>query len=76
MKAIETCIKIESFNNFIWRNEKKVLNLQHLLAGGVMKGYELFRRKIFRIGLWCNGSTTGFGSVCPGSNPGKPTKSE
>ena len=26
------------------------------------------------IGLWCNGSTTGFGSVCPGSNPGSPTK--
>lgn len=25
------------------------------------------------IGLWCNGSTTGFGSVCPGSNPGSPT---
>ena len=24
-------------------------------------------------GLWCNGSTTGFGSVCLGSNPGKPT---
>ena len=23
-----------------------------------------------RIVLWCNGSTTGFGSVCPGSNPG------
>ena len=26
------------------------------------------------IGLWCNGSTTGFGSVCPGSNPGNPTQ--
>ena len=26
------------------------------------------------IGLWCNGSTTGFGSVCPGSSPGSPTK--
>ena len=23
--------------------------------------------------LWCNGSTTGFGSVCPGSNPGSST---
>ena len=22
------------------------------------------------IVVWCNGSTTGFGSVCPGSNPG------
>ena len=28
------------------------------------------------IGLWCNGSTTGFGSVCLGSNPGKPTEKE
>ena len=26
------------------------------------------------FGLWCNGSTTGFGSVCPGSNPGSPTE--
>ncbi len=28
------------------------------------------------IGLWCNGSTTGFGSVCLGSNPGSPTLEE
>ena len=26
------------------------------------------------FGLWCNGSTTGFGSVCPSSNLGSPTK--
>ena len=25
------------------------------------------------IELWCNGSTTDFGSVCPGSNPGSST---
>ena len=25
------------------------------------------------IGLWCNGSTTDFGSVCLGSNPSNPT---
>ena len=25
------------------------------------------------IGLWCNGSTTDFGSACPGSNPGTST---
>ncbi len=29
---------------------------------------------IYRIVLWCNGSTTVFGSVCPGSNPGKTTE--
>ena len=33
-----------------------------------------FLRKVnLMFGLWCNGSTTGFGSVCPGSNPGSPT---
>gem|GEM_PF-4282614 len=26
-----------------------------------------------RIGRWCNGNTTGFGSVIPGSNPSRPT---
>ena len=26
------------------------------------------------IEIWCNGSTTDFGSVCPGSNPGISTK--
>ena len=25
------------------------------------------------IGIWCNGSTTDFGSVCSGSNPDIPT---
>ena len=29
-----------------------------------------FQRSSF--GRWCNGSTTDFGSVCPGSNPGRP----
>ena len=33
-----------------------------------------FSRKALKFGLWCNGSTTGFGSVCPGSNPGSPTE--
>ena len=35
-----------------------------------------FQGKHIMIGLWCNGSTTGFGSVCLGSNPGKPTEKE
>ena len=26
------------------------------------------------IGRWCNGNTTGFGSVIPGSNPSRPTR--
>lgn len=28
------------------------------------------------IGIWCNGSTTVFGAVGPGSNPGIPTHIE
>ena len=28
------------------------------------------------FGLWCNGSTTGFGSVCGGSNPPRTTFKE
>ena len=42
----------------IWRIAKFSLPLQpHLLI----------------IGRWCNGNTTGFGSVIPGSNPSRPT---
>jgi hypothetical protein len=33
-------------------------------------------QEIGGIGLWCNGSTTVFGSVCLGSSPGKPTSLE
>ena len=33
-----------------------------------------FYQKAHMFGLWCNGSTTGFGSVCPSSNLGSPTK--
>lgn len=28
------------------------------------------------IGLWCNGNTTVFGAVVPGSNPGSPTNND
>ena len=44
--------------------------------GGYIKKLYLciaFQGKHIKFGLWCNGSTTGFGSVCPGSNPGSPT---
>ena len=34
---------------------------------------KVFQGKHMMFGLWCNGSTTGFGSVCLGSNPGSPT---
>ena len=32
------------------------------------------QKRAMRIVLWCNGSTTGFGSVCLGSNPGRTTQ--
>ena len=46
---------------FVWnlRNRKKL---------------RTFAPSLQDIVLWCNGSTTGFGSVCPGSNPGKTTQ--
>ena len=31
---------------------------------------------LFWIVLWCNGSTRGFGSLSPGSNPGSTTTEE
>lgn len=49
----------QKFSSKICKNEKIGLTLHRFLA----------RRTV----LWCNGSTTGFGSVCPGSNPGKTT---
>ena len=35
---------------------------------GMSNGYYLIRYLLV-IGPWCNGSTTGFGPVCRGSNP-------
>ena len=32
-------------------------------------------RYLIGIEAWCNGSTTDFGSVCPGSSPGVSTSS-
>ena len=34
----------------------------------------VLQKRAIRIVLWCNGSTTGFGSVCLGSNPGRTTQ--
>ena len=38
-----------------------------------MKNHYLCNHKT-AIVLWCNGSTTGFGSVCGGSNPPRTTQ--
>ena len=46
------------------------------IFGGNIENHYLciaFQGKHMMIGLWCNGSTTGFGSVCLGSNPGRTT---
>ena len=37
------------------------------------KQYWSVKIGIVFIGLWCNGNTTVFGAVVPGSNPGSPT---
>ena len=57
----------------ITQNQKKV---GKIFGGNQEKPYLCiaFQGKHIMIGLWCNGSTTGFGSVCPGSNPGNPTQ--
>lgn len=36
---------------------------------------EMYICNLKNLGIvrWCNGSTTDFGSVCPGSNPGRTT---
>ena len=47
------------------------------IFGGLLANLYLctaFLEKAHKFGLWCNGSTTGFGSVCPSSNLGSPTK--
>ena len=46
----------------IWKESRKAIPLHR------------FSRKALMIGLWCNGSTTGFGSVRLGSNPGRTTR--
>ena len=38
-----------------------------------MKNHYLCNHKTVIV-LWCNGSTTGFGSVCGGSNPPRTTQ--
>ena len=35
--------------------------------------FTTFAPAFIKIGRWCNGNTTGFGSVIPGSNPSRPT---
>lgn len=47
------------------KNQRKYLLMQKIFATFAT---------LLQTVLWCNGSTTGFGSVCPGSNPGKTTE--
>ena len=35
--------------------------------------FTTFATALIKFGRWCNGNTTGFGSVIPGSNPSRPT---
>ena len=50
------------------------LAVGHLPSKQVFAGSNpVFRSHFQYIVPWCNGSTTDFGSVCPGSNPGGTT---
>ena len=79
-----------SFEHFLWLSLATFASLSPLLrekeakkfGGGAKKRYlctrflpqPLFLRQ--KTGRWCNGNTTGFGSVIPGSNPSRPTFSK
>ena len=45
---------------------------KHYLCTRIREGFSLDTK----IGRWCNGNTTGFGSVIPGSNPSRPTSAK
>ncbi len=65
--------------NFVSKDNDSRL---HLKKSEKIFGYYLkkplslqrFSKESMMFGLWCNGSTTGFGSVCPSSNLGSPTQ--
>lgn len=71
---------------FIKANRIQILRIFNLRAGfrvkiflykiGWNKIISIFARRFKRMVIvpWCNGSTTDFGSVCLGSNPGGTTK--
>ena len=50
--------------------EKEPKNLENRQ---IIRTFAVEFHKIHLIGRWCNGNTTGFGSVIPGSNPSRPT---
>ena len=68
-----TYLSLDYFRNFFGRifrekfcgNGELCVTLQRLRRGAPRLGTTIV--------LWCNGSTTVFGSVCLGSNPGKTT---
>ena len=60
-------IRTEMKEEFILFSPKNLAILQFICT------FAVEFQTIRLIGRWCNGNTTGFGSVIPGSNPSRPT---
>ena len=69
---VKMMINFDKDKNLASINEKSRQKIWLILKKTLL--LHRFSRKALKFGLWCNGSTTGFGSVCPGSNPGSPTE--
>ena len=61
------------FLKTFWEIQNKAITLHSHSAKGCPLGASPKSNATMRIVLWCNGNTTGFGSVIPGSNPGSTT---
>ena len=74
--CVSVCIRKVS-DIFLFGNSKKNFGRIFCENGKLYVTLQRLRRGAPRLGitivLWCNGSTTVFGSVCLGSNPGKTT---
>ena len=78
--CVSVCIRKVS-DIFLFGNSKKffrrIFREKFCGNGELCVTLQRLRREALRLGttivLWCNGSTTVFGSVCLGSNPGKTT---
>ena len=54
--------------------EQPKMHFFRIFFGETLASFKKSSYFCIAIGSWCNGNTTGFGSVILGSNPGDPTK--
>ena len=61
----------------LWTVDLPIKNLVHLCRAFIfallLKDQGVIPDQVVNLELWCNGSTTDFGSVCLGSNPSSST---